>query len=123
MVALGAGRLIPSMEELGACSNFLDGITAAISKGCIFAGLAEEEIACIAGLMHCYRVGANSVLIREGEEGGSMLLLIEGEAEIRKRDSQGNSKLLTRLGVGEILGEMSLMDGETMPPPPSPSHP
>jgi CRP/FNR family transcriptional regulator, cyclic AMP receptor protein len=112
MVALGAGRVIPSMEDLGACTNFLDGITTAISKGCIFAGLAEEEITYIASLMHCYRVGANTVLIQEGEPGGCMLLLVEGEVEIRKHDSHGQYRLLTRLGAGEILGEMSLIDGE-----------
>jgi CRP-like cAMP-binding protein len=112
MGTLGSGRIISSLEDLGICTGYLGDITTAIGEASIFAGFAEEEVAYLASLMHCHRAGPGAVLIREGEQGGYMLFLIDGEVEVRKHDSHGRLKLIVRLGAGEIVGEMSLIDGK-----------
>ncbi|HEX8987507.1 MAG TPA: cyclic nucleotide-binding domain-containing protein, partial [Rhodocyclaceae bacterium] len=60
----------------------------------------------------CYRVPAGSEIIREGERGDFMLLLIEGSMEIAKKDHRGLPVQIGDASPGKTLGEMSVIDGE-----------
>ncbi|HVU36958.1 MAG TPA: mechanosensitive ion channel family protein [Opitutales bacterium] len=50
-------------------------------------------------------------LIEQGAEGGSMFLLVRGRVEVRVR-REGATKVVTQLGPGDCLGEMSMLTGE-----------
>ena len=41
-----------------------------------------------------------------------MLMLIEGEVEVQKRDRSGSPQLIAVVEAGKTLGEMSMIDGE-----------
>ncbi|HEX2253402.1 MAG TPA: cyclic nucleotide-binding domain-containing protein [Thermoanaerobaculia bacterium] len=49
------------------------------------------------------------VLRREGEPGGSLLLILDGSVEVVKSNDDGRSHVLARLEPGTLLGEMGLL--------------
>jgi CRP/FNR family cyclic AMP-dependent transcriptional regulator len=50
---------------------------------------------------------AGETFFREGDDGGSLFVLIEGTVELRKGD-----RVLETVGAGEIFGEMELVAHE-----------
>jgi CRP/FNR family cyclic AMP-dependent transcriptional regulator len=54
---------------------------------------------------------AGDVIFKEGSHGVAMYLIESGKVEISK-DVQGKKLVIETLGPGEILGEMSFVDGE-----------
>jgi len=54
---------------------------------------------------------ANTTLIEEGQEGSELLLLIEGEGVVNTRRDDGTSVELAQLEAGQILGDMSFLEG------------
>jgi CRP-like cAMP-binding protein len=53
------------------------------------------------------RAQAGDVLLREGDAGGELMLLLEGNAEVRKGETKIND-----LHPGDYFGELSLLDGQ-----------
>lgn len=51
-------------------------------------------------------------LLRQGDAGSSLVLLIEGDVEISTRDEQNNRHVIDRSSGGEVLGEMALLTRE-----------
>jgi CRP-like cAMP-binding protein len=62
--------------------------------------------------MRVYRAQGGQALIREGDGGDFMLLLMEGSVDIYKHSAQGERQLMTSVSPGMTLGEMSMIDGE-----------
>ena len=62
--------------------------------------------------MQCFRAPPGSEIIREGEAGDFMLLVLDGSVEITKQDVRGQPQVISTVGPGKTLGEMSLIDGE-----------
>ncbi len=60
----------------------------------------------VAGLLEQYRKG--TVIFREGELGDTMYAVISGKVRVI-REQEGQEKLITSLGRGEIFGEMALV--------------
>lgn len=50
------------------------------------------------------------IICAEGELGRSMYVIREGEVEVVRRSSRGNSVPIVRLGPGECFGEMTLIE-------------
>ncbi len=77
----------------------------------LFSPLQTEELERIAGALRRRRVAPGEVLVRAGEEGDSLFIVIEGLLEVLvERDGR-----LTRVGViepGACFGEMSMLTGE-----------
>ena len=59
------------------------------------------------GRVEYWQEGA--ILLEEGSVGPRMLVLLEGQVEIFRRDPSGVQRSITQLGEGEVLGEMSLL--------------
>lgn len=49
------------------------------------------------------------LLVRRGEEGGSLFLVASGLVEVRSPDASGDEVVLAQLGPGEVVGEISLV--------------
>jgi CRP-like cAMP-binding protein len=62
--------------------------------------------------MDVYRAEAAMEIIREGDGGDFMLMLVEGKVEVLKRDRWNTPQLLATVDAGRTLGEMSMIDGE-----------
>ena len=50
---------------------------------------------------------SGTVLTRAGRDGGLMFVILQGEAEVEK-----DGTVLDRLGPGDVIGELSLIDGQ-----------
>ncbi len=97
---------------LGDAAHHLDEINAILDHIPFFEGLDKSDLLDIARHMRCYRAAAGHELIREGESGEYVLLLLAGKIEIVKRNSAGIPQRIGVVVAGETLGEMSLIDGE-----------
>ena len=70
-------------------------------------GLSRKELAQVAGLADEIEVAAGRRLATVGETGREFFIIVEGEADVRT--VRGRK---VRLGPGDFVGEMSLLDGE-----------
>jgi CRP-like cAMP-binding protein len=50
-----------------------------------------------------------TVIIREGDAGQGLFVIMFGEVEILHKDASGREKTVAKLGAGEVFGEMSLL--------------
>jgi|WetSurMetagenome_2_1015567.scaffolds.fasta_scaffold195375_2 CRP/FNR family transcriptional regulator, cyclic AMP receptor protein len=103
---------LASCELLGDATGFVNRILAVIEHINLFEDLERADIEVMARYMNCYRAEAGREIIREGEPGDFMLLILEGGIEILKLDARGLPQSLGISGPGKTLGEMSLIDGE-----------
>jgi CRP-like cAMP-binding protein len=75
----------------------------------IFAGLSEDQLRQIIFLARKQRIPKGREIIREGEIGSEMYVLLEGRLGVFKKGAEGEVPLAT-LSEGEITGEVALMD-------------
>ena len=57
------------------------------------------------------RLPAGTTLCHEGDFGDTMYLVLEGSLQISKRVTDGAERVLAALGVGQYVGELSLLTG------------
>lgn len=62
-----------------------------------------------AGVPKTYRPGG--VLLRQGDPGSQVLVLLSGRVKALRDEADGSQLLLAVRGPGEILGEMAVLDG------------
>jgi signal transduction histidine kinase len=80
-----------------------------IRKQLLFAGLSEQDIEWLGKMAEPVNVSAGEYLMREGEPGDSLYLVMDGKFEVTKRS--GNSEVVLAVrGAGEVFGEMSLLE-------------
>src|SRR6266498_1482043 len=75
-----------------------------IRKVPLFAGLAKQQLAQVASIADEIDLPEGTVLTREGERGREFFVLVEGEADVRRK----GRKLATRRS-GEFVGEIALV--------------
>lgn len=100
------------LEALGSGTQFVDDIYALVARSVFFAEFTREDIALLAGYMRIFRAQPGHVLIREGDTGDHMLLVIKGEIDIMKKNAHGAPQVMASVLPGTTLGEMSMIDGE-----------
>lgn len=76
----------------------------------LFQDLPENELESLAQKVveRCYEAG--EALMRKGEQGNSLFLIVDGNVKIVSESIQGEELILNRCGPGETIGEMSLVD-------------
>lgn len=104
--------LLQSLEHMGEGTALAQQIFDMIGHSKFFADFTREDVQKLTGFMQIYRAEQTQSLIREGDVDDYMLLIIQGQVEIVKTDSQGNLQPMTTVGAGATLGEMSMIDGE-----------
>lgn len=102
---------IPNVRFLGDALPFVGRIREIIEAIHLFEDFEADELEGLARYMRCYRAPPGCEVIREGEDGDFMLLLLDGNAEIVKKDGRGLPQIMAKAGPGKTLGEMSLIDG------------
>jgi len=77
----------------------------------LFQTLTSEELEQLSQrvVSTCYRPG--DIIIREGDTGDSLLVIITGLVEVTHRKSPRSDISIGRLGIGQCIGEMSLLTG------------
>ena len=100
------------LERLGDAVKFSAQIHALIPKCALLENFSAAEVRMLAHFMEVYRAEPGFEVIREGEGGDFMLMIVQGKVEVRKRDRWNTPQLLATVGPGMTLGEMSMIDGE-----------
>jgi len=100
------------LESLGDATKFAGQIHALIPRCTLLENFAPAEVRLLAHFMAVYRAEPGVEIIREGDGGDFMLMLIEGKVEVHKRDRWNTPQLLAIVEPGRTLGEMSMIDGE-----------
>jgi len=88
-------------------------VAARLEKASLFATLPEDAVLDIAIHGHDAPYGANEVIVKAGEAGKSMHVILDGEvAVLAGEDTSSESRReLFRLTAGDFFGEMSLITG------------
>ncbi|HAA77290.1 TPA: hypothetical protein DCE37_19435 [Candidatus Latescibacteria bacterium] len=73
----------------------------------LFSKMPPEELGHLAGIAEEVVYSESDVIIREGDHGEEMFLIVEGQIEIHK-----GSESLAMLTRQDYFGEMSVLDGE-----------
>jgi len=76
----------------------------------LFAALPRSEIAHLAGHLRLVDYPAATLLLREGERGDRLFILLEGEVEIIKALGSDDERLIAARAAGDFFGEMSLLE-------------
>ena len=100
------------LEKVGQGTALADEIFGLVGRYPFFAEFSREDISVLASYMEIYRAQAGEIIIREGDVGDYMLLIIEGEVDILKKGYRDEQQHMTSVGPGMTLGEMSMIDGE-----------
>src|SRR5438128_2985969 len=100
------------LEYLGDATTFAGQIQARIPKCTLLEHFSLSEVSTLAHFMDVYRAEPAMEVIREGDGGDFMLVLVEGKVEVLKRDRWNTPQLLATVEAGRTLGEMSMIDGE-----------
>ena len=103
---------LPHLELLGDATPYAGQIHALIEHSPLFENFNLAEIRLMSHFMQVFRSGAGMELVREGDAGDFMMLIIEGRIEIFKQDRWNAPRLIALLDVGQTVGEMSMIDGE-----------
>ena len=72
----------------------------------LFAGMTDRSLDSIAELAREATYDPASVIVREGEDGDSFVVILSGGATVEQ-----DGRTLNRLGPGDFLGEIALIDG------------
>jgi len=85
---------------------------AALARTQIFQALQPSDIDLILARAAIRRVARGDAVLRRGDPGGGMVVIMVGRVRVSVISEDGKEVTLTILGQGEVLGEMSLLDGE-----------
>ena len=91
-------------EQLSTTTEYLDHVP-------IFAPLSDEETAQLARSSIRRVFAPGEVIVRKGQEGNSMFVIIRGSVKVQLPDGAG-SRTINQLGPNDFFGEMSLLTGE-----------
>lgn len=76
-----------------------------LTQASIFATLTENSIEVIAGLMKVVTVRSGETIIRQGDLGDCMYVVVEGQLRVHVGE-----RTLDTVGAGGVVGEMALLD-------------
>jgi len=75
----------------------------------ILGGMSDEQLEKFAGFMEVEKFPQWSVIVKQGDPGDTMYLILQGELRVRINVA-GRETILTTLGVGDFFGDISLFD-------------
>ena len=105
-------KQLAHLEFLGDATQFAGQMHALIPKCALLENFSTSEVQLLAQFMEVYRAAPGAEIIREGDGGDFMLMVLEGRIEVHKRDRWNTPQLLASVDAGRTLGEMSMIDGE-----------
>lgn len=87
-------------------------ITGQLKKIDWFDELPDEMLVELAKKVRKRHLSKDEILFNKGDEGNSLFAILSGKVKIFTQDNQGHEVALNRVGAGEVIGEMALLDYE-----------
>ncbi len=81
-------------------------VDSALATVGIFSELSSKELKKVSRLVTPVNVKAGKVLTREGDAGREFMIIVEGQASVRK-----NGRKVATLGPGDFFGELAVLAG------------
>ena len=76
----------------------------------VFRALEQKDLETLAVCFRGWHFQRGEVFFREGDPGGSMIVVAEGTLVATAKKSDGKEETLNAIGAGEVAGEMALLD-------------
>lgn len=77
----------------------------------LFSGIPAEELVSVLTAVKPLRVAAGQVVVREGESGDTLYLIVQGTLRVSTKGQEGEDVALAALGAGDFFGEVALLTG------------
>jgi CRP-like cAMP-binding protein len=84
-----------------------------LAKIPMFSGFAPADLDRLSACAHERKIRAGETLMRAGDPGNAMMVVILGEVRVLLAGSAGQQQIVTTLGPGSVVGEIALFDGKT----------
>lgn len=85
---------------------------AALSRSALFQVLQPAEIDSVLALAAVKRAARNDIILRRGDPSSGASIIVAGRVRIGTMAEDGREVALGVLGPGDVIGEMSVLDGE-----------
>ncbi len=110
-ILAGDGSRLPPKEDHAMLTSLtLPDIILRLKTIEIFKQLTINELAAVASVTHQTSFPENTIIIKEGEPGDTLYLIIEGSVTVSKRQADGKNLELDRIDAGDYFGEMALFE-------------
>ena len=77
-----------------------------------FSSISEYDAAVLLDRHLLVDVSPKQTLVMEADWGESLMVVISGLAKVRSFNTDGEESVLSLIGAGELLGELSVLDGD-----------
>ena len=81
-----------------------------LSRLPLFQELSLDEISILDQYLGLLELAKGDTVFDEGESGEFVCFVVNGELEVLKKSAGGDSSVITKLGKGQTIGEMALVD-------------
>ena len=79
----------------------------------IFMSMDDDELSLLSESCKRIHFKDGEMIIKQNEPGSSLYIVADGVVSVQLDVENGHRKIVSKLGVGDFFGEMSLMTGET----------
>jgi CRP-like cAMP-binding protein len=107
-----AALRLPQLDHLGDATQLAAKIHALIGASPLLENFNLAEVRLLSHFMQLYRASPGQEVLREGDPGDFMLIVVEGRLEVFKQDRWNAPRLIAVIDEGKTAGEMSMIDGE-----------
>ena len=98
--------------HLGGADKYVDEVLEIINSIKLLDDFSADEVRYLCAYMQCYAAPRDYSLLVEGTGGDYLLLILSGGVDVYKNDASAEGRhMVARLGIGDTIGEMSLIDG------------
>jgi len=101
-----------ALEAIPKSRAFRIEVCESLSRSPFFKDWSWEELDTLSSYMAGYRASVGDTLFNEGDPGDAMGLLLSGQIEVRKNDTEGVTQAVAHITAGRTFGEMAAIDGE-----------
>ncbi|UCB47985.1 MAG: HEAT repeat domain-containing protein [Deltaproteobacteria bacterium] len=102
------GQISPGPYPIGS-PNLIEKLVS-VRKIPLFSDLRIRELAVIAAITDTKRFQKNEVVVREGDPGDALYLIMEGQLSVIKAMGAVRERVLDSVGKDDFFGEMALLD-------------
>jgi CRP-like cAMP-binding protein len=82
-----------------------------LGRTVLFRDLPRDDLLTLAAVMKPEEHRARSFVVREGEPGNRLYVVVSGRLEVRRDYARGRSEPVARLSEGDVFGEIALLEG------------
>lgn len=87
-------------------------IRSKLSKNHLFKAFSADEISRFCNHLVGYRAEKGDAVFIEGQKAGYLCIIIDGSLHVVKETGTGKSRKINEVPMGQLVGEMALIDGK-----------